>query len=121
MDEFFEIIAGFKKVNRSTAGWKKTEPDACILKKVLGLISEHAHKVSYAVPISYSNDIILPKLQKKTLSLSAVLCGMKSKFKLVKTYSENNVLPIISPIDSIPHPPVPKASKQKTFNFRRLN
>ncbi|MEO9275473.1 polyphosphate kinase 1 [Marinomonas sp. 5E14-1] len=114
MDEFFEIrVAGLK----SQVEYSREEngPDGMHPKQVLKLISERAHKL---VRRQYKilNDIIFPKLAEENIRFVRRTLWTEKEAAWVKSYFNDNVLPVISPIGLDPTHPFPRLAN-KTFNF----
>ncbi len=114
LDEFFEIrVAGLKqmaKLGAPTAG-----PDGMTPNELLAAVSEAAHAL-VADQYRTLNEIIIPALEKEKIRFVRRTEWTAEQDAWLRTYCENELMPVLSPIGLDPAHPFPRILN-KSLNF----
>jgi polyphosphate kinase len=114
LDEFFEVRAA-GLIQRMELGVARTEPDHLTPQEILSNISSRAHEL---VTEQYRilNQLILPQLEEQGIRFIRRNDWNESQQTWLRTYFEEQLLPILSPIGLDPAHPFPRILN-KSLNF----
>ncbi|HBM48700.1 MAG TPA: RNA degradosome polyphosphate kinase, partial [Marinobacter sp.] len=114
MDEFFEIrVAGLRqqmKYGRETVGVDGMQPD-----QVLAEISRVAHEYIHE-QYDILNNVLIPELEQENIHFVRRREWTPAQAEWVRTYFEEEILPVVSPIGLDPSHPFPRLVN-KSLNF----
>lgn len=114
LDEFFEIrVAGLKQMAK--VGAVSVGPDGNTPAEVLAVISAAAHEL---VDAQYRvlNEVMIPALEAENIHFVRRAHWTPEQDNWLKSYFENEVLPVLSPIGLDPAHPFPRIMN-KSLNF----
>ena len=114
LDEFFEVRAA-GLIQRAELGATRTEPDNLTPQETLAAICEKAHGL---VTEQYRvlNDVMLPLMEAENIHFLRRSQWSPSQQAWLKTYFDEQLLPILSPIGLDPAHPFPRILN-KSLNF----
>lgn len=114
LDEFFEIrAAGLKQMQ--TVGSTQTGPDGMTPADLMAAIAQRAHGL---VDEQYRvfNDVVVPALEKEKVRFLRRADWSKEQDAWLRSYFENELMPVLSPIGLDPAHPFPRILN-KSLNF----
>jgi polyphosphate kinase len=114
LDEFFEVRAA-GLIQRAELGAVRTEPDNLTPQEALSTIGARAHEL-VAEQYRVFNQVILPLLEEQGVRFIRRTEWNTSQQAWLKTYFEEELLPILSPIGLDPAHPFPRILN-KSLNF----
>jgi polyphosphate kinase len=114
LDEFFEVrVAGLKQMVK--LGTPQAGPDGIMPIELLGAISERAHAL-VAEQYRTLNEIVIPALDAQQIRFVRRNHWTPEQDAWLRTYFENELLPVLSPIGLDPAHPFPRILN-KSLNF----
>ena len=114
LDEFFEVRAA-GLIQRADLGATRTEPDNLTPQETLSAIGASAHALVWE-QYRVLNDILLPELEAQEIRFLRRSQWSDRQQNWLKTFFEEQLLPILSPIGLDPAHPFPRILN-KSLNF----
>ncbi|SDW02069.1 polyphosphate kinase 1 [Marinobacter mobilis] len=114
MDEFFEIrVAGLRQ--QMKYGRESIGPDGMLPTQLLNEISQVAHQY-ISEQYDILNNVLIPEMQKENVSFVRRREWTPAQAEWVRTYFEEEILPVVNPIGLDPSHPFPRLVN-KSLNF----
>ena len=114
LDEFFEIrVAGLKQM--LSVGSTQAGPDGTLPQNLMGAIAQRAHAL---VDEQYRvfNEVLVPALEREKVRFVRRSDWSKEQDSWLRSYFENELMPVLSPIGLDPAHPFPRILN-KSLNF----
>ena len=114
LDEFFEVRAA-GLIQRAELGATRTEPDNLTPQETLSAICQRAHAL-VAEQYRVLNEVMLPRLDAEGIRFIRRAEWTEAQLAWLKTFFDEQLLPILSPIGLDPAHPFPRILN-KSLNF----